>query len=101
VGRTTQPQSRTKRLSTLRRRIHNKRRRRLARELRYVCGTENEAYKSSADMEDSQGNPLEVSPANPEVSKPRGETEGGAENAGQGERERTSGAGSPKKAGKP
>jgi len=42
------------------------------------------------------GNPLEVSPANPEVSKPRGEQEGGAEHA---EKNKSSGGGSPKKNG--
>lgn len=46
------------------------------------------------------GNPLDVSPANPEVSKQgRGEAEGGAENSGEGKSQ--SGGGSPKKAGKP
>lgn len=29
------------------------------------------------------GNPLDVSPANPEVSKPRGKQEGGAQNSGK------------------
>ncbi|KAE8453439.1 hypothetical protein EG329_010300 [Mollisiaceae sp. DMI_Dod_QoI] len=43
-------------------------------------------------------NPLEVSPANPEVSKPRGEQEGGADRP---EKNTQSGGGSPKKAGKP
>jgi len=46
--------------------------------------------------EGQDGNPLEVSPANPEVSKPRGEQEGGAENAGE---NKASGGGSPRKAG--
>ena len=43
-------------------------------------------------------NPLEVSPANPEVSKQRGETEGGAENSSANsnitsDRQRSSGGG--------
>ncbi|KAG9232328.1 hypothetical protein BJ875DRAFT_359901, partial [Amylocarpus encephaloides] len=38
-------------------------------------------------------NPLEVSPANPEVSKPRGETEGGAEGSGEDNAKRGSGFG--------
>ncbi|MCJ1243574.1 hypothetical protein MMC30_000771 [Trapelia coarctata] len=42
-------------------------------------------------------NPLEVSPANPEVSKQRDPTEGGAENASGDERSRSSGGGSPNK----
>ncbi|PVH84183.1 hypothetical protein DL98DRAFT_512589 [Cadophora sp. DSE1049] len=46
--------------------------------------------------EDS-GNPLDVSPANPEVSKQRDQTEGGAE---KGVERKQSGGGSPKKAGK-
>lgn len=45
----------------------------------------------------SQNDPLEVSPGNPEVSKPRGETEGGAENAPK--NEKSGGFGSPKKDG--
>jgi len=48
-------------------------------------------------MTQGSGNPLDVSPANPEVSKQRGTTEGGSENAG-GEGMR-SGSGSPKKNG--
>ncbi|KAE9380232.1 hypothetical protein N431DRAFT_361686 [Stipitochalara longipes BDJ] len=47
-----------------------------------------------------KGNPLDVSPANPEVSQQGGgEAEGGAENAGEGKSQ--SGGGSPKKSGKP
>ncbi|KAI9666039.1 MAG: hypothetical protein M1821_003974 [Bathelium mastoideum] len=52
-----------------------------------------------------QNNPLNVSPANPSVSQPRGNTEGGPEGSagetggGSSERQRTSGRGSPKKAG--
>jgi len=46
------------------------------------------------------GNPLEVSPANPEVSKQKGETEGGAENSGKDSGSSQSRHGSPKKAGK-
>ena len=46
------------------------------------------------------GNPLDVSPANPKVSKQGGEeVEGGAENVEEGKK--SSGGGSPKKAGKP
>ena len=50
-------------------------------------------------------NPLEVSPANPEVSKPRGDTEGGAENSSASsgttsDRRRSSGGGSPSKGSK-
>jgi len=46
------------------------------------------------------GNPLDVSPANPEVSEQGGEeAEGGAENAEEGKK--SSGGGSPKKNGKP
>ncbi|KAF2472511.1 uncharacterized protein BDR25DRAFT_161451, partial [Lindgomyces ingoldianus] len=40
--------------------------------------TSPEHEKSTAGKE-GDGNPLEVSPANPEVSKPRGDTEGGAQ----------------------
>ncbi|KAK8177937.1 hypothetical protein IWX90DRAFT_510597 [Phyllosticta citrichinensis] len=47
----------------------------------------------------SDTNPLDVSPGNPEISKPRDPTEGGADKAPQKERARTSGHGSPKKAG--
>ncbi|MCJ1291279.1 hypothetical protein MMC34_002822 [Xylographa carneopallida] len=42
-------------------------------------------------------NPLEVSPANPEVSKQRPEQEGGAEKGTGSGRERSSGGGSPAK----
>ena len=50
-------------------------------------------------------NPLEVSPANPEVSKPRGEAEGGPENSSASsgttsDRQRSSGGGSPNKGSK-
>ena len=50
-------------------------------------------------------NPLEVSPANPEVSKQRGSTEGGAENSSassntDSDRKRTSGGGGPRKGSK-
>jgi len=44
---------------------------------------------------EQSGNPLEVSAANPEVSKPRGTEEGGAEKASGGKKQ--SGGGSPKK----
>jgi len=63
---------------------------------------ESERAKAGEGNEES-GNPLDVSPANQEVSKPRGETEGGAERAaGPREQsgEKSSGHGSPKKAGK-
>ncbi|KAL2069664.1 hypothetical protein VTL71DRAFT_14343, partial [Oculimacula yallundae] len=46
---------------------------------------------------EGSGNPLDVSPANPEVSKQRGQTEGGAE---KGVGKKQSGGGSPNKAGK-
>ncbi|CZR51958.1 uncharacterized protein PAC_01835 [Phialocephala subalpina] len=59
--------------------------------------TDPQKEKKVAGEGEGSGNPLEVSPANPEVSKPRGETEGGAENA---EKRKSSGGGSPKKAGK-
>ncbi|KAI9847512.1 MAG: hypothetical protein M1837_002413 [Sclerophora amabilis] len=59
-----------------------------------------ESQKERAGEGDEPGaNPLDVSPANPEVSKTRGDKEGGAENGARG-RERTSGGGSPKKNGK-
>lgn len=50
-------------------------------------------------------NPLDVSPANPEVSKQRGETEGGAENSSsssdtESDRKRSSGGSSPSKGSK-
>lgn len=50
-------------------------------------------------------NPLDVSPANPEVSKQRGETEGGAENSSsssntKSDRKRSSGGSSPSKGSK-
>ncbi|EKD15199.1 hypothetical protein MBM_06415 [Drepanopeziza brunnea f. sp. 'multigermtubi' MB_m1] len=48
---------------------------------------------------EESGNPLEVSPANPEVSKQRGQQEGGAESSPG--KERQSGGGSPNKASKP
>jgi len=60
--------------------------------------TDPQKEKKIAGEGEGSGNPLEVSPANPEVSKPRGETEGGAENSGGNKR---SGGGSPNKAGKP
>ncbi|MCJ1395649.1 hypothetical protein MMC18_008854 [Xylographa bjoerkii] len=52
-----------------------------------------EAGKGKGDA----SNPLEVSPANPEVSKQRPEQEGGSERATGSGRERTSGGGSPAK----
>ncbi|KAL6714351.1 hypothetical protein ACLMJK_007774 [Lecanora helva] len=50
-------------------------------------------------------NPLDVSPANPEVSKQRGETEGGAESSSSSagttsDRQRSSGGGGPRKGSK-
>ena len=50
-------------------------------------------------------NPLDVSPANPEVSKQRGGTEGGAENSSsssdtESDRKRSSGGSSPSKGSK-
>lgn len=50
-------------------------------------------------------NPLDVSPANPEVSKQRGESEGGAENSSSSsnttsDRKRSSGGGGPSKGSK-
>ena len=55
------------------------------------------AYVQSTLKEEN--NPLDVSPANPEVSKQRPPREGGAENSGDNDRQRTSGGGgsSPKK----
>ncbi|KAK8233511.1 hypothetical protein HDK77DRAFT_444244 [Phyllosticta capitalensis] len=47
----------------------------------------------------SDTNPLDASPGNPDISKPRDPTEGGAEKGARNERARTSGGGSPKKAG--
>ncbi|MCJ1430865.1 hypothetical protein MMC27_000215 [Xylographa pallens] len=52
-----------------------------------------EAGKGKGDA----SNPLEVSPANPEVSKQRPEQEGGAEKSTGSGRERSSGGGSPAK----
>ncbi|KAI9835950.1 MAG: hypothetical protein M1819_001848 [Sarea resinae] len=52
----------------------------------------------SADKESgAEPNPLDVSPANPEVSKQRDPTEGGAESGTANERGRSSGRGSPAK----
>ena len=50
-------------------------------------------------------NPLDVSPANPEVSKQRSETEGGAESSSsssntESDRQRSSGGGGPRKGSK-
>ncbi|KAF2239566.1 hypothetical protein EV356DRAFT_528154 [Viridothelium virens] len=64
-----------------------------------------EAGSVSTTQSSGQSNPLNVSPANQEVSQPRGNTEGGPEGSsgetGQGsqERGRTSGRGSPTKKG--
>ncbi|KAI9673048.1 MAG: hypothetical protein M1817_003212 [Caeruleum heppii] len=66
-----------------------------------------ETEKQTADQESgvsqrqsaskgSDPNPLEVSPANPEVSKQRDPQEGGAESSSR-DRERASGSGSPRK----
>ncbi|KZF21096.1 hypothetical protein L228DRAFT_284168 [Xylona heveae TC161] len=62
--------------------------------------TSPETEKGTAGSEANDSNPLEVSPANQEVSKPRGSTEGGPEGSAPGGRERASGGGSPKKHGK-
>ena len=58
--------------------------------------TSPEAEKDKAG-EGNKVNPLEVSPANPDVSKQWNETEGGAESGA--ERTKASGGGSPKKGG--
>ena len=62
---------------------------------------------SSANASSPQdtNNPLDVSPANPEVSKQRGATEGGAENSSsssssESDRKRSSGGSSPSKGSK-
>ncbi|KAL1297793.1 hypothetical protein AAFC00_006328 [Neodothiora populina] len=67
--------------------------------------TSPEAEHDSAGQEAKQdSNPLNVSPANQEVSKPRGSTEGGSQSSsaqsgkGPSDRARTSGGGSPDKA---
>jgi len=49
--------------------------------------------------EGNEGNPLDVSPANPQVSKQRGETEGGAQNSGGDGQKSGSSHGSPPKNG--
>lgn len=59
-----------------------------------TAGEGNEVSKKESD------NPLDVSPANPDVSKPRGGQEGGAERSAGGEDQsgkKGSGGGSPKK----
>ncbi|KAK8158059.1 hypothetical protein BKA80DRAFT_184002, partial [Phyllosticta citrichinensis] len=62
--------------------------------------TSPEEETATANRESGEDtNPLDVSPGNPEISKPRDPTEGGADKAPQKERARTSGHGSPKKAG--
>jgi len=59
--------------------------------------TSPEDEKKTADKESGDDpNPLDVSPANADVSKPRGSTEGGAQDSGAG-REKSSGGGSPTK----
>ncbi|KAF2092187.1 hypothetical protein K490DRAFT_31379 [Saccharata proteae CBS 121410] len=60
--------------------------------------------KKAGEESGENPNPLDVSPGNPEVSKPRGNTEGGAEGSpaeseGNAGRQRTSGGGSPAKHG--
>jgi len=50
---------------------------------------------TAGEGNEESGNPLDVSPANPEVSKPRDRQEGGAEKAAGGKKQ--SGGGSPKK----
>ncbi|CAF9937411.1 MAG: hypothetical protein ALECFALPRED_007242 [Alectoria fallacina] len=62
------------------------------------------AGEGTGDGSDTN-NPLDVSPANPEVSKQRGETEGGAENSSsssntESDRKRSSGGSSPSKGSK-
>lgn len=47
-----------------------------------------------------KNNPLDVSPANREVSKQRPQQEGGAQDSGESERPRTSGGSSPNKGSK-
>ena len=59
--------------------------------------TDPEQEKKVAGEGQGEGNPLDVSPANPDVSQQRGKTEGGAENSGN--ERRSSGGGSPKKSG--
>ena len=59
---------------------------------------------NTSSLQDTN-NPLDVSPANPEVSKQRGETEGGAENSSsssntESDRKRSSGGSSPGKGSK-
>ncbi|KAH6700622.1 hypothetical protein BKA61DRAFT_620868 [Leptodontidium sp. MPI-SDFR-AT-0119] len=56
-----------------------------------------EEKKIAGKGNENSGNPLDISPANPEVSKQRGETEGGAE---KGVGKKQSGGGSPNKVGK-
>ncbi len=73
----------------------------------WIVSTQYMSPKSMADPTSPQdkNNPLEVSPANPEVSKQRGETEGGAENSSsssgtESDRKRSSGGASPNKGSK-
>jgi len=56
--------------------------------------TDPQKEKNIAGKGGESGNPLEVSPANPEISEPKGETEGAEKSAGG---KSQSGAGSPKK----
>ncbi|KAL1388917.1 hypothetical protein HDK64DRAFT_270923 [Phyllosticta capitalensis] len=58
-----------------------------------------EATKTAERESGEDTNPLDASPGNPDISKPRDPTEGGAEKGARNERARTSGGGSPKKAG--
>lgn len=56
-----------------------------------------EQYKKAGEGRGDKNNPLDVSPANPEVSEHKGDR---TEHSGGGERERTSGRSSPKKGSK-
>ncbi|KAI9751644.1 MAG: hypothetical protein M4579_005969 [Chaenotheca gracillima] len=61
--------------------------------------TDPQEMKAKAGEGEGDGpNPLDVSPANPDVSKPRKSTEGGAETSANSGSRRSSGGGSPKKA---
>ena len=65
---------------------------------RYMSAGPNADTSSPQDT----NNPLDVSPANPDVSKPREDTEGGAENSSsssnsESDRKRSSGGSSPSK----
>jgi len=62
--------------------------------------------KKAGESNEESGNPLDASPANHDISKPRSTTEGGAENSASGDKNgknssdrSQSGFGSPKKSG--